>query len=373
MRRRLIIPYTSGFFTVVLPTLFFLIVFFSIWIGIPTLLNLRWGWSIPDWFPLLTCGLGIVAGLGLAVVVYPLFLRLAEGQQGELVLEGDLLRWRIGRKRREFDFSRPHRAQIAAERSGLGEANANITLYPDVEIIHLRGVTREEVLAHFPVAYFVGEQALTPAEGLWGFEFRSEDPPAREFFFALLDCLWRNREQNSLFQLYARYPWDRQPRPAFDYIRLIETERMTPEEKAFISELLTQFVDSLSHSYVRLTPDYLVGWVYRTWKSTWSGQPDYYCIMPLGYIRAEISLPQPDWQPFILSQVLLEAVSSLGGTSRAAGPPLQDRRYLYVRGRGKDDRQLKLVFDWYDLTDKEWEEGEIFVRYIEWVAAGRVR
>lgn len=148
---------------------------------------------------------------------------------------------------------------------------------------------------------------------------------------------------------------------------------MTPEEKAFISELLTQFVDSLSHSYVRLTPDYLVGWVYRTWKSTWSGQPDYYCIMPLGYIRAEISLPQPDWQPFILSQVLLEAVSYLGGTSRAAGPPLQDRRYLYVRGRGKDDRQLELVFDWYDLTDKEWEEGEIFVRYIEWVAAGRVR
>lgn len=166
MRRRLIIPYTSGFFTVVLPTLFFLIVFFSIWIGIPTLLNLRWGWSIPDWFPLLTCGLGIVAGLGLAVVVYPLFLRLAEGRQGELLLEGERLCWRLGWRRRQIDFTRPHKAKIAAGYSALGSNNASITFYPDSEIIHLHGVSREVVLRYFPVPYFVDRQAITPTEGL---------------------------------------------------------------------------------------------------------------------------------------------------------------------------------------------------------------
>ncbi len=368
MRRRLTVPYTSGFFTVILPTALFLAVFFSIWLGIPTLLNLRWGWSVPDWFPLLTCGLGAAIGFGLAVAVYPLFLRLAEGRQGELLLEGERLRLHLGRRRRQIDFTRPHEAKIAAGHSGLGRANANITLYPGSEIIHLHGASREAVVQHFPAPYFVDEQAVTSAEGLWGFELQAEDPAARDFFFALLDCLWRNREQNTLFQLYARYPWERPPQPAFGYIRLIETERMTPEEKAFISELLTQFVDGLSDSYVRLTPDYLVGWVYRSWKSTWSGQPDYYCIMPLGHVRAEVSLPRPDWEPFIISQVLLEAVSSLSGASRAAGPTLQDRRYLYVRGHGKDGQRLELAFDWYETTDAEWEEGEVLVRYIGWAA-----
>ncbi len=371
MVRKVTIPYTAACSSVILPTVLFLVIFFGIGLGIPIWLSWQQGWTIPEWLPLVTLLLGVVAGLGVAVALYPLILRLAEGQQGELVLEGDLLRWRIGRKRRELDFSRPHRAQIAAGRSGLGEVNANITLYPDVEIIHLRGVTREEVLAHFPVAYFVGEQALTPAEGLWGFEFRSEDPPAREFFFALLDCLWRNREQNTTFQLYARYPWERQPQPAFRHICLIETETMTPQQKALIEELCASFVDGLKGSYVRLTPDYLVGWVYRTWKSTWSGSPDYYCLMPLGYIRAEVSLPQPDWKPFIVGQMLLEALSTVSGASRSYGPELQDRHYLYVRGRGQDGKRLEMAFDWYGPTDEEWEEGEVFVRFIEWMREQR--
>lgn len=367
MVRRVIIPYTSARFTVLLPTVLFLVVFLSIWLGIPTLLNLGWGWSIPDWFPILTCGLGLIIGLGLAVVLYPSILRLTEGWQGELVLEGDRLRWRVRRKWGEFDASQPHRAQIAAGRSGLGETNANITLYPGIEIIHLRGVAREEVLAHFPAAYFVREQAITPTEGLWGFELRAEDPAARDFFFALLDSLWRNRERNGLFQLYACYPWDRPPQPAFRHIRLIETERMTPEEKALIEQLCASFIDGLSGSYVRLTPDYLVGWVYRSWKSTWTGQPDYYCLMPLGYVRAEVSLPRPDWKPFILSQVLLEALSAAGGTSRPYGPSLQHRHYLYVRGRGRDGKRLELAFDWYGPTDAEWEEADAFVHFVEWM------
>ncbi len=364
MEKRVTIPYTSGWFTVVLPTALFLIVFLFIWIGIPTLLNMRWGWTIPDWFPLLTCGAGVVIGLGLAVAVYPLFLRLAGGRQGELVLEGDRLRWRVGRKRGEMDLARPHRAAIAAGRSGLGEANASITLYPGVEIIHLHGASREEVLRHFLAPDFVEEQAVTSTEGLWGFELQADDPAAGDFFFSLLDGLWRNREQNSRFQIYARYPWDRPPQPAFRHIRLIETERMTPEEEAFIADLLDRFVDGLTDSYVRVTPDYLVGWVYRSWRSTWTGRPDYYCIMPLGHIRAEVSLPQPDWKPFIISQVLLEAASSVTGASRTYGPSLQDRRYLYVRGRGKDGSPLELAFDWYNLTDEKWEEAEMMVRFV---------
>lgn len=136
--------------------------------------------------------------------------------------------------------------------------------------------------------------------------------------------------------------------------------------KVSSADLRGQFVDGLSASYVRVTPDYLVGWVYRSVKSTWTGTPDYYCVMPLGHITAEVSLLRPDWKPFVISQVVLETVSSLTGNSRPAGPTLQERHYLYVRGRGEDGAPLELAFDWYNPTNTEWEEAEIVVRFVNW-------
>jgi hypothetical protein len=231
-------------------------------------------------------------------------------------------------------------------------------------MLHLHNALREEVLQHFPAPYFVEELAPTPQEGLWGFELDAADPVARDFFFSLLDHLWENRQHNERFRRFLRYPWERLPQPAFGYIHLIETERMTAEEKRLIDELCQQFVDNLSDSYVRLTPDYLVGWVYRSWKSHWSGQPDYYCLMPLGQITAEVSLPRPDWKPFVVGQVLLQAAASLSGAGRGYGPTLQHKRYLYVRGKAQDDSPLELAFDWYDVGDKKWEEAERFVRFV---------
>ena len=360
MSKKLVVPYTSALFTVILPTAEFLLLF----VGLPLLLFSLLGWDFPEWLAYLSCGVSLILGLVVSLLTYPLLLRLAARGRGELELDGDCLRWRRGRRWRQVDFSQPHQARLAAGQSGLGRANASVSLAaPAHAMLHLHGAARQEVLHHFPAPYFVDELAVTPQEGLWGFEFSADDAAARDFFFTLLDCLWRNRQHNSRFQLYLRYPWDRPPRPAFRHIRLIETGRMTTEEKALIDELLQQFVDSLDDSYVRLTPDYLVGWVYRSWKSTWSGQPDHYCLMPLGHITAEVSLPRPDWQPFIVSQVLLEA-ASLTGAARGYGPSLQDKRYLYVRGKAKDGSPLELAFDWYDLADDRWEEAEMFVRFV---------
>ncbi len=76
---------------------------------------------------------------------------------------------------------------------------ANIPFYPGSEIIHLHGVSREATLRRFPAPYFVDKLAISSTEGLWGFELQAEDQDARDFFFTLLECLWCNREQNSLF------------------------------------------------------------------------------------------------------------------------------------------------------------------------------
>ncbi len=97
---------------------------------------------------------------------------------------------------------------------------------------------------------------------MWGFELSTEDPEAVRFFNALLECLWRNREHNERFRLFQKFPWHRRPQPAFRHIRHIPVHRRTVEDEMRLADLQSQFVDSLTDSPVRATPDYLVGWSY---------------------------------------------------------------------------------------------------------------
>jgi hypothetical protein len=104
--------------------------------------------------------------------------------------------------------------------------------------------------------------------------------------------------------------------------------------------------------------------------------------MPLGYIRAEVSRPRPDWKPFIVGHLLIEALNELsknlgGSGSGTYGPPLEERRYLYVRGRGADGKSLELAFDWYKLAEAiHWEkyyEAECVVKFIQVMKQHRAR
>lgn len=356
-------PYKSGWYTVVLPTLIALVT----WAGFVVLALALLGWQVPDCLGVLLCFGGAIPGLVVAWATYRFLLRLAERGRGELALQGDRLRWRTGRRWREIDFAQPHKAQIAAGHSGLGQSNASVTFYPGGEIVHLRGARRQEVLRLFPEPYFVDDLAILPEEGLWGFDLSADDPAAVRFFAALLECLWRNRQQNERFRLYQKFPWHRRPRPAFRHIRIIDLKTNAPEEQTFIEDLKAQVVSSLT--YVQATPDYLLGWLYRSLRSKLDGLPDGYCVMPLGYITAEVSFPRPDWQPFVVGHVLKQVVATaLGGTASAAGPYLEDRRYLYVRGVGEDGAPLELTFDWYGPGDEGYEEAEFLVRFVQAMA-----
>lgn len=222
------------------------------------------------------------------------------------------------------------------------------------------------MLRVFPEPYFVDELAVLPEEGLWGFDLNAGDAAAESFFFALLQELWKNRLQNKRFQPYQRFPWGRRPRPAFNYIRVIEWGRRTPEEENLVHELERQFVDGLAGSSVRLTPDYLVGWVYRSSRGWWTGTPDYYYVMPLGQVTVEVSRPRPDWKPFLAGQLAKEALAeAFGSEAPAGGPYLEHRRYLLVRGRGVNGEPAEMAFEWYDTVDKEWEEAEFVVRFVQ--------
>jgi hypothetical protein len=274
---------------------------------------------------MLICGSGIFPGLIVSILVYPLLLRLASRGQGWLSLEGTLLRWRSGLRWYEMDLAQPHHAKITADKM-----ITSLTLQGNHTInIFFRGLSRREVLNIFPAPFFVDDLAITPAMGSWGFDVMIGDPTVGDFATALLETLWHQRRQNRYFLMYEKFPWDRRPQPEFRHIRLIEWEKRTAEEETFIQELKRQFLDGLAGSYVRVTPDYLVGWVYRSVHSTLSGQPDYYCVMPLGFVSVEVS-----------SQ-------------------------LYVRGRDVNGAPLKLAFDWYEPVDHEYEEAKLLVRFVQ--------
>lgn len=352
--------YISGRQTVMVVLLEFLL----IWIGLPVLVFSLLGWKVSGW----VIFLGFIGSLILAFVVcvktYGLVMSFAKEKYGTLSFENDCIEYQIGKRKGKIDLKKPHDVKICSGSSGLGKPSAQIDFRQTGLIIHLYKAMREEVLDVFSDPYFVEELSVLPEEGLWGFELLADDSEQKKFFFTMLESLWKNREKNTYFQSYAHYPWYQKPNPAFEYIKVIKTDSMTIEEKEFIDTLLTKFVDKFDDSYVRTTPDYLVGWAYKSLKSTWTGMPDYYCIMPIGHVSVEVSLPMPDWKPFIIGQLVMETLHSLGGPSRPYGPSLQDRRYLYIRGYDEHGKTLEMAFDWYELTHSLYEESQRFVRFV---------
>jgi len=153
------IPYTSGWFTVVIPTLTFLVVWLGSFVLIMALLN----WQASEWLGMALFFGGIPLGFAVAVVTYPLQLRLAALGGGELRLDGTLLRWRSGRRWQQLDLAQAHYASITANKRAMSltlsdERKAYVNIY-------FYGLGRQEVLSIFPAPFFVDELVVTPAMG----------------------------------------------------------------------------------------------------------------------------------------------------------------------------------------------------------------
>ncbi len=142
---RVKVPYVSGWFTVVLPTVEFLV----LWSGLFLLVLWRLGWNVSDRLGCAIWGGSLVVAMAACVVTYPLLMRIASSMAirmgRELLLEGDRLQWRRGSRRGEIDFAQPYHAKLEADRK---YALVSIN-YGEVEV-HLEGFPREQVLEVFP-------------------------------------------------------------------------------------------------------------------------------------------------------------------------------------------------------------------------------
>lgn len=146
------------------------------------------------------------------------------------------------------------------------------------------------------------------------------------FFYDILAVLWDTRERNKHYLLFRKFPWDSQPQPDFFHIEVIDTEEMNPEQKAFLQHLESQVISAPTYT-AKVTPDYLLGF---------DGETKYF-IMPLGHIFAEASRINPE----------------------------DDSRYLIVKGRDREGKPMKVELpDWVIPADKEYDEGEFFLRFI---------
>lgn len=322
--------YTSIWQTAIIPTLITLF----IWAGVFLIPLIMTNFTLPKWFWIILFIGGFIIGLIVAVLSYNLVLKTAKLNRSELILNDCRLKLQRGKVTQEIDFSNPHRVNIAAGLRGNDISGAGISIDPFDIVININGISREEVIRLFPDNSFVADFVPSGEGAGLGFEL-SADQESISFFKGLLECLWKNREQNEYFQIFHKFLWDRQPQSAFHYIKKISPLNRSFEDERLINELKTKFLDDLTDSTVRVTADYLVGWEYPpSYKDSKNQQPDYY-IMPLGYISAE--------------------VSSLN---------MEEGSILLIKGKDENNNPLQLTFKWYDINSKYYKEANLLVRFV---------
>ncbi|MEW6407587.1 MAG: hypothetical protein AB1465_02765 [Patescibacteria group bacterium] len=362
--------YKSGWHIVVLPTLLFIIIFW----GISVYFGWRFQSGLVFFISLIFC---LVLAFVVSILSYRFFLRLAAKGRGEMQLENNILKWRIGRKEKMIDLSKEYEAEFFADSS-----HSLIDIEPadlKCEItIHCRDFTREEFLKFFPHPYFVDKIALTPELGRFGFDLEAANPESKKFFVSLISLLWKNKEKNKIFLIYKKFPWESVPAPKIDYIKIIDWKNKTLEEEKLISEINKKIISQPTLE-LGLTPDYLVGCKMKgilkdITDAAIFKQNDIvekYFIMPLGKIWAEKLLPRPDFKKFFAGKAIIALIAtSFGRAIPAGGPYLEDKHYLKINGYDKNKKQASLVFEWFGPEDivgtwrEKYQEAEILFKFI---------
>lgn len=362
--------YKSGWYIVSLPTLLFIIIFW----GIPVYLGWRFQSGFVFFISLIFC---LVLAFVVSILSYGFFLRLAAKGRGEIQLENNILKWKIGRKEKIIDLSKEYEAEFfAGGRHSLidiesADLKCGIT-------IHCRGFTREEFLKLFPHPYFIDEMALTPERGRFGFDLEATDPESKRFFVSLISVLWKNKEKNKIFLIYKKFHWESVPAPKFNYIKIIDWKNRTPEEEKLISEINKKIISQPTPE-LGLTPDYLVGCKMKGILKDIADAAIFkqndivekYFIMPLGKIWAEELLPRPDFKTFLAGKAIIALIAtSFGRPIPDGGPYLEDKYYLKINGYDKNKKQASLIFEWFGPADivgserEKYQEAKMLFKFI---------
>ncbi len=364
---KIIVEYKRGWFTIVLPTLQFIIILFSI----PLLVGYLFK---NDFLVVLSYIVSFILALVLAVATYSFYEKLASNVRtfGEVDLKGEILTFKIGKgKKQTIDFNQEYIAKIAAD-----EVSTSIDIYTKNYrhnfSVFISNINRNEVLKIFPEKFFFNEIVISPKMGNFGFNLEMSNLETKNFIYILLSTLYRTREKNILFSAYQKFPWNTNPMPKFSYIKIFNSENINTEEQEFLKEIESTMISS-PVPYLAITPDYLIGYEMKTFLKDFS---DYYFknknniikkyyIIPLGKVIAEVIGPTLDLKNFLIGKTILTFVSSLAGeVASGKGVYLQNVYHLKISTYDEKGKACDLLFEWLGPGDDNYDEGKYFIRFI---------
>lgn len=358
---KLRVPYKGWWYIVILPTLEFLLCLFLI----PYFAAVLQGDEVNDWIMFGAIIISIPVGLGIAVVTYPLLLKLAGKKYAEIKLENNIVSYITGTHWKSVDFSKPHSLVISGGISPVYSHQAlGITINDKKNWVNffIKNLSGNDFLQHFPAAFFVLPTVISPAEGLPGFEMDCRDDNQKSFALQLLDLIWINRNNNKYFLFANKLPWNRKPAPAFTYIKTYRWKLLDEVSKNFITRLKSEVIVEINES-LKLTPDYLLG---LEWYSGISYlldkdfEPDIYYVMPLGYFKTEELIPSQDYSNYSI----VTGVNTMLNQSVTSSSLIRNVYRIRITGKGEDGKSLKLEFEWIGPTDDNYWEAQYTLRFI---------
>lgn len=176
------------------PTLVFLLIWalpaVGVYLLVPSASGLAYGVAVALGLPL--------AGLG-SVGFHRAFFSQRKGREVSLVLQQERLQWR----RHCIDLNQPYRATLRLDSSS-GFGALSMELRAGKRVLHLFATLMDlqRIRSIFPEGGFLLAGALGPDQGAPAWVIDAEDA------LQILSVLWRQRQQNALYQFYRRFPWE---------------------------------------------------------------------------------------------------------------------------------------------------------------------
>ncbi|MDR3573257.1 MAG: hypothetical protein P4L50_05325 [Anaerolineaceae bacterium] len=197
--------YHSGWLIIVYPILIFL----TILIGFPLIIYFGLEWQSTAWLVIAIVS-GFVLGLVLSLTTYPIFLRVARRQYGEIGLTSEAITWRAEgalwafRRTRTIHFNQPYRARLLAGEGDQGQPGfmLEISAYKATVALYWKGISCSDLSDKFDAPDFVDELTISSSDGLVGFDLDGSQPLERALLDSLLGILWQTRQNNQLFASY---------------------------------------------------------------------------------------------------------------------------------------------------------------------------
>jgi hypothetical protein len=345
--------YKSGWYVVVIPTLFFLIIL----LGMPALLHAL-GLKATN-HVILGLVLGFVVGIAACIYAYKFLLKMATEGNDEISIEGSVIKWKRGDSWKSLDLGSEHLARInSGPQDAFGEPAIDLVIHNKTDSVGIcmHGRGRDAVLKLFPHEHFISETNINHGEGFPEFDLQAGIEKTDGFFNKLLASLWTYRKFNEAFETHGKFPWKTHPEPAFTHIREVIYKQGPDADREFIDILKKESVSS-PVPWLCITPDYVVGYTHTDAEFfmdivTGNNDPESYFVMPLGQVSADEPVLKPDFAQMFV-RAMLKSNFHEG-----------DVFSLIISGTDDAGHEMKIEFPWPGASGEGSDERSAFIKFI---------